>query len=412
MVLSRRGFIKSSAAGALAAAMPLPFVRRAAAADDIVLASLYDLSGPFEESGKQMFDTLTLAVEEINGAGGLLGKKIRIVSYDLQSNLQVSAQYAQQAALKDRAAVVHGGITSASREVIRPVLDKYKTLYFYDTPYEGGVCDRNTFCVSTTPAQTVEKLIDYACKNWGKKGYTLAANYNYGQITADWVKKFARDRGGAVLGTEFFPFDVTDFGSTLAKIQAAAPDWVISVLVGGTPLTFYRQFAAAGLNGKIHVCSTTFGSANEEAVLTAGESEGILVCYNYLQTLDNPLNTAFLQRFHARFGSNYPPLAELPMSSYQGVHMWAAGVRKAGSIDRMKVIAALESGITLDMPSGKFTMDGATHHCTQDVHLAVYHDKVPQVIETFAQVAPADTAAVCNLVKNPGDDRQYVIKVD
>ena len=215
-----------------------------------------------------------------------------------------------------------------------------------------------------------------------------------------------------MLGTEFFPFDVTNFGSTLAKMQSAQPDWVISVLVGGTPLTFYRQFAAAGLNKKIHVCSTTFGGSNEEAVLTTSESDGILVCYNYLQTIKSPANDAFLKRFHARFGDKYPPLAELPMSSYQGVQLWAAGVRKAGTADRMKVIKALESGVTLDMPSGKITMDGATHHVTQDVHLAIYKDKIPQVIETFPQQPPADTAAVCNLFKNPNDNQQYVIKVN
>jgi urea transport system substrate-binding protein len=412
MKLTRRNFIQAGTSAAVAAALPMPFVRSAVADDEIVLASLYDLSGPFEEPGKEMYDTLTLAVEEINASGGLVGKKVRVVTYDTQSNLQVSAQYAQQAALKDRAAVVHGGITSASREVIRPVLDKYKTLYFYDTPYEGGVCDRNTFCVSTTPAQTVEKLIDYACKNWGKKGYTLAADYNYGQITSEWVKKFAHDNGGEVLGTEFFPFDVTNFGSTLAKIQSAQPDWVISVLVGGTPLTFYRQFTAAGLKSKIHVCSTTFGSGNEAAVLTESESDGILVCYNYLEAIDSPQNKDFLARFHRRFGDKYPTLSELPMSSYQGVQMWAAAVKKAGTTDRMKVIEALESGITLDMPSGKFTMDGKTHHCVQDVHLAVYHGKNPTVIETFAQQPPSDTAAVCDLAKNPTDNQQYIIKVN
>lgn len=412
MTLSRRSLMKSSALAALTASLPMPFVKSAAAADEIVMASLYDLSGAFEDVGKPMNDTLTLAVEDINKAGGLLGKQVKVVTYDLQSNLQVSAQYAQQAALRDKVAVVHGGISSASREVMRPILDKYKTLYFYDTPYEGGVCDRNTFCVSTTPSQTVAKLISHACKTWGKRGYILAADYNYGQITSDWVKKFTKDEGGEILGTEFFPFDVTNFGSTLAKIQAVSPDWVVTVLVGGTPLAFYRQFAAAGLNKKIKVCSTTFGSGNETAVLTASESDGIVVCYNYMETIENPQNTEFLKRFHARFGDKYPPLSELPMSSYQGVQMWAAAVRKAGSADRMKVIQALEGGISLDMPSGKFTMDGITHHCTQDVHLAEYKDKVPKIIATYAQEPPSDTAAVCNLAKSPNDNQQYVIKVN
>ncbi len=160
------------------------------------------------------------------------------------------------------------------------------------------------------------------------------------------------------------------------------------------------------------MCSTTFGGSNEEAVLTTNESDGIVVCYNYLEQIKSPANEVFLKRFHARFGNKYPSLTELPMASYQGVHLWAAGVKKAGSAERMKVIKALESGITLDMPSGKITMDGATHHVTQDVHLAVYKDKVPIVIDTFPQQPPADTAAVCNLFKNPNDNKQYVIKVN
>ena len=75
-------------------------------------------------------------------------------------------------------------------------------------------------------------------KNWGKKVYTLAADYNYGQITADWVKKYVKDGGGDVLGTEFFPLDATNFGSTISKIQAAKPDWIMTVLVGGGPISF------------------------------------------------------------------------------------------------------------------------------------------------------------------------------
>ena len=104
---------------------------------------MYDLSGGLEAAGKPMYDVLNFAVDEMNAAGGLLGREIKVVSFDTQTNMQLYAQYAQEAALKNKVAVVHGGITSASREVIRPVLDKYKTLYFYDMPYEGGVCDRN-----------------------------------------------------------------------------------------------------------------------------------------------------------------------------------------------------------------------------------------------------------------------------
>ncbi|MEV8895792.1 transporter substrate-binding protein, partial [Klebsiella pneumoniae] len=88
----------------------------------------------------------------------------------------------QQAALKDKVAVVMGGILSASREAIRPTLKRFNTLYFYNTQYEGGVCDRNIFCTGVAPSQSVEALIPYAMSRWGKKVYILAADYNYGQI--------------------------------------------------------------------------------------------------------------------------------------------------------------------------------------------------------------------------------------
>ena len=56
---------------------------------------------------------------------------------------------------------MHAGITSASREAIRPVLKRYNTLYFYNTQYEGGVCDRNAFCTGSTPAQNVSRLVPH-----------------------------------------------------------------------------------------------------------------------------------------------------------------------------------------------------------------------------------------------------------
>jgi urea transport system substrate-binding protein len=100
------------------------------------------------------------------------------------------------------------------------------------------------------------------------------------------------------------------------------------------------------------------------------------------------------------------------MSSYQGMLLWAAGVKKAGTIDRDKMIEALESGISIDGPSGKVTLDPATHHSIFDVHLAVFKDKKMNLLETFPQRKPADTAAVCDLKKNPREAKQYIIKVN
>lgn len=412
MILSRRSFLHRTALTS-AAFIAAPAILRhgALAADDpILLGSLHDQSGPIAASGVPMVHALNLAVDEINAAGGLLGRPTKVVHYDTQSNIQMYSQYAQQLALKDKVAVVHGGITSASREAVRPTFDRFKVPYFYNVLYEGGVCDRNTFCTGTTPAQTVEKLVPSAMKKSGKKVYIIAADYNYGQITAKWMTKYVKDNGGEVLSTDFFPLDVTNFGTTISKIQAAKPDLILSALVGGNHTAFYRQWTSAGMKGEIPIASTTFGLVNEPSTLDAAESKDILGAYGYFEELDTPASKFFVEKIK-KAHPDTPYISELAAATYEGVYLWAEGVRKAGSLDRMAVVEALESGISLEGPTGTVSIDKATHHTTRNAFLAEVKDRKWSVLESYKDVKPLDTASVCDLVKNPNDTKQYVINL-
>src|SRR3989449_6984594 len=96
--------------------------------------------------------------------------------------------------------------------------------------WSSDVCssDLNCFCTGSTPAQNVDKLVPFTLKKFGKKVYTVAADYNYGQITAKWVKKFTQEHGGEVLQTDYFPLEASDFGPAITKMQAAKPNFVMS----------------------------------------------------------------------------------------------------------------------------------------------------------------------------------------
>jgi urea transport system substrate-binding protein len=406
MTLNRRDLLKVSAAATTFTAAPW-IMRQSRAADEILIGELHDLSGVIDLYGTAFHEGFTLAVEETNEAGGLLGRPVRVITYDTQSNNQLYAQYAQQAAVRDQVAVVHGGITSASREVIRPILRRFNTLYFYNSNYEGGVCDRNHFSVGMVPGHHTKALVDYAVNNVGKKIYTIAADYNYGQIISAWVEKYAGELGAEVVEAEFFPLDVTAFGSTISKIQAAKPDFVWSALVGTAHLSFYRQWAAAGMVKEIPIASTVFGAGTELSVLQPEETEGFLVAYSYFETIDTPENKAWVDKFRTRF--NRPPgyLNDNAMNSYLGWKMYAAAVEQAGTTDRMAVIEALESGIEVQLPTAPAKMDPATHHCIRDVSIAEVRENAYQIIETFQQLPPADTVEVCNLLENPDDNQQY-----
>src|SRR4051812_40093731 len=120
--ISRRSALKLTAlsTGVLAT----PFIARSGFAEPpIKLGSLLDASGPIGITGARMIQTTEYAIGVLNAAGGLLGRQIQLINYDTQSSMQLYSQYAQQLVLKDKVDVVQGGITSASREAIRPTLD-------------------------------------------------------------------------------------------------------------------------------------------------------------------------------------------------------------------------------------------------------------------------------------------------
>ena len=407
MIISRRTLLNSAGVTALAAGLPL---RQAFADGPIKLGAIQDNSGVLDIYGKPMVMATAMAVDEINAAGGLLGRQIELKQYDSQSDIALYTKYAQQLVRDDKVDVAHAGITSASREAIRQTFRRGNVLYFYNVLYEGGVCDRNCFCTGTTPAQAVEPIIDYAMKKWGNKVYVLAADYNYGQITAKWVAHYVEERKGSVLATNFFPLDVSDFGSTIAKIQDAAPNFVVAALVGGAHMSFFRQWAASGMNKKIPLTSTTFGVGNEHLALSPAEGDGIVIAGNYSPELDTPANKKFLAAWAKRYG-DAKVVHELAVSQYQGILLWAEGVRKAGSVERDAVVKALETGIKIDGPAGPVTVEPKTHHCALDIHLMVVKDQKLTIIETATQRPPSDTAQYCDLQKNPDDNKQYEVKI-
>jgi branched-chain amino acid transport system substrate-binding protein len=225
------------------------------------------------------------------------------------------------------------------------------------------------------------------------------------------MTKYARDGGGTVQAVEFFPLDVTSFTATISKIQEAKPDVVLSALVGSNHTAFYRQWAAAGMKSKIPIASTTFGLVNELATINPAESDGIVTSYGYYQELKTPKSVAFVDAIHKKFGADVPYISELAAATYEGFYLWAEGVKKAGSIDRMKVIEALETGLSFDGPSGKVTLDHATHHVIRNAYLGKAENKTWDVIASYPDQPPSDTAAVCNLIKAPATDKQYVIDI-
>lgn len=374
----------------------------------IKVGSVLDETGPLNIYGTAMADATKLAIKDINENGGVLGRQLELVSYDAQSDNAKYTQFATQLAQRDEVAVIHGGITSASREAIRPVANRTDTLYFYNEQYEGGVCDKNTFLTGVVPSQQLAALVPYAVEEFGKNVYVVAADYNYGRISADWVESYTKEAGGNVVKSEFIPLENSEFGSVINDLQATKPDVVVSLLVGGNHIAFYRQFAAAGLGSNMGLVSPTFGLGNEQVVLSPQESKGIVAAFPYFQELDNPENERFVQMWHEEYGEDYAYITDSAVTVWNGWHLWAEAVEKAGSLERGEVIEALENGISIDSPSGEVVMDGPSHHISQPVSIAQTNEsKGFTVLETQEDVAPAFEQSKCDLIENPDTNEQF-----
>jgi branched-chain amino acid transport system substrate-binding protein len=155
---SRRRFALTTLAGTLAGASLL-MSTHAVAADPIKLGILEDQSGNFAIAVIPKIYAYQLAVDEINAKGGVLGRQLQIIHYDTQSDNTRFQEFARRLIQQDKVDVIFGAFSSASREAIRPIMDRYKQLYFYNNQYEGGVCDSNVFVTGAVPEQQFSTLI-------------------------------------------------------------------------------------------------------------------------------------------------------------------------------------------------------------------------------------------------------------
>ncbi len=373
----------------------------------ITVGSILDETGPLNAYGLPMQVATKLAIDDINHHGGVLGKQLKLIDDDSQSDIARYTVLARQLATNSDVAVVQGGITSASREAIRPIFDSAHKLYFYNVLYEGGVCDKNTFVTGVTPSQQLEPLLKWAVDRGLNKWYVLAANYNYGTISASWVQKLAAQYGAQIVGgPSFFDLTVTDFTSQLPKIEASGANTIVSLLVGAGHLNFYKQWTASGLNKTTTIVSPTFGFGSEQVALGPAGA-GILSSFPYFQELNSPASSKFNELWKTTgFSGAITPGAE---ATWVGWHLWAEAVNKVGTTDRDKVIAALETGLSYDGPAGAYTIDPGSHHVI--VPMRLWRDDGNGGFQLVTVLSPAAKPTFemsrCDLIKNPNVNQQF-----
>ncbi|MCK9381859.1 MAG: ABC transporter substrate-binding protein [Sulfuritalea sp.] len=343
----RRNVLMAGAALAGASALGFPtFVF--GQVDKIKIGHLTPLTGFLGALGEYAVMGIRMAAEEINAAGGVMGRQLDVMSED-SVNPQVASSKAQRMIERDNVVLLMGEINSASALTISQVAARNKKLFLSigarSDALRGKDCNRYTFHVDipvTVMVNAVGQALvrDNMVKD--KKIYSLTADYLFGHDLSRQAKKFFAANGGNQIGDELVATDVTDFSPYLLKIRQAKPDLVATNLAGNQVTNFVKQYAEFGL--PYPVVGFNLNTADAWA---AGEGNlgGIwpTVWHHDLQT---PGSKAFVAAFTKKYNKVPENHAWI---EYVSLKILAQAMNATKSTDTEKLIAYFESEAQFDI---------------------------------------------------------------
>lgn len=335
---------------------------------------LHSLSGTMAISEKSVVDAELLAIEEINKAGGVLGKQIEPVVEDGASDWPTFAEKATKLIDSDKVVTVFGCWTSASRKAVLPVFESKNHMLWYPVQYEGQECSKNIFYTGAAPNQQIEPAVQWLFDNKGTKFFLVGSDYVFPRTANTIIKAQLAAIGGETLGEDYIPLGGTEVTPIITKIKQALPDGgvIFNSLNGDSNVAFFKQLQGAGLTPDKY--PTMSVSIAEEEVKAIGTEylKGQYAAWNYFMTVKTPANDKFVAAFKAKYGADR--VTNDPMeAAYIMVYLWKQAVEKAGTADDLEKVRMAALGQTFDAPEGKITME-SNHHISKYVRIGEVRD--------------------------------------
>ena len=327
--------------------------------DTVTLGFLNSTSGVMSISEQTVRDSLILATDEINAAGGILDKQIKYIEEDGASEPSKFAEKIGKLLTEDKVAAVFGGWTSASRKAMLPVVEGDKGLLFYPVQYEGLEASKNIYYTGATTNQQIIPAMDFLKSKGVKTLFLAGSDYVFPRTANKIIKQYAKELGIEIVGEEYVPLTSDDWTTQVAKIAAAKPDFVFNTINGSSNVGFIKAYDEAGLGpAKSPIISVSI--AEEEAPSMGADITGQYAAWNYFQSVDSPENAKFIAAFQAKYGTNRPTSDPME-AAYTSLYLYKAMVEKAESFCVDAVNAAAD-GVTFEAPEGLVTVDGDNHH--------------------------------------------------
>ncbi|MBE9039216.1 transporter substrate-binding protein [Oscillatoriales cyanobacterium LEGE 11467] len=321
---------------------------------------LHSLSGTMALGEAALKDGTQLAIDQINSAGGVLGRPLQPTIEDGASDMQIFARLARKLLQEEQVRVVFGCSTSSSRKAVLPQFERANALLFYPVAYEGFERSKNIIYTGAAPNQYIVPAIEYLLDGGKRKFFAIGAEGIFARSINRIIQAQLAARGVEWVGQIYVPLGSTDLEATIAHIKATQPDVILNALAGASNFAFFHHLSIASQSAGF--ASVMSFRLTEEEIRHIGAEylAGHLIASSYFQTVDTPQNRQFVAAYQAKYGSERV-VGDAIATAYSNVYLWKKAVEKAGSFDVDRVRAAM-GYLEWRTPGGKAKLDRATGH--------------------------------------------------
>lgn len=327
--------------------------------DPIKVGLLFSSTGSTSISEGVMLAATTLAIDEINEAGGVAGHPIEYIHEDIQSDSAVSAEKAKKLILEDDCQILFGAMSSQYRQAVLPVVEEYDAFLFYSTIYEGQEQSPNIVYSASIPNQIVPVVGSYMAEDLQrKKVFVIGTDYVYAHLLNEAFISYLTEKGVEIVGEEYTAFGHTDFSSLMTKIKASGADCILSQVIGDSVIAMHKEYINQGMkSSEVPIVSSALGS-NFIAAMGAENAAG-----NYyfcgVNTLKDEIINEFTDKIYAIYGDTYSPDSST-YGYYAAVYLWAGAMEKAYASGDLSLENLRECFFNASY--GDIVMDPETNH--------------------------------------------------
>jgi branched-chain amino acid transport system substrate-binding protein len=369
--ITRRNFLKST--GALGATAVLsggfnPKVSFAQTKKPIKIGFIQPLTGPYGTTAQDQVYGATLAVEEANARGGVIGRQIELLVRDDKLKPEESARRSKELLEKDKVDMIAGSIGAHTQLAINEQCKRAKTIFMSTSASNEITMAKDvspyTFTEATNLHIITQAMGRWTAENLGKKWFILAADYGYGWQNTTGFRRIGKEMGYTEAGLINHPTGAADYTTYFPKILAAKPDVLLVCNFGKDQLNSIKQIHEFGIKKEMKVvCPLLVLSAR----MAAGDKpyEGVYGCATFYWGLEETVPSAnkFVSSFRKRWGT-VP--TDMTAYAYSGVRNLISAVERAGEMETRKVVRAME-GHVYDHYKGKQWLRDWDHRSIQDM---------------------------------------------